>query len=283
MSASGCLVKLGNPDCVLRSGTNPYWHVDFTALIRDVNSAKDVNEVVFPSPLPEPGYTSVSYVLTDDSGKEVLKHSLSLKEKAIPKHCLKKLQAAIEQMHAWANDPRVPQEKRDFCRKFALPDPKKDPGAYRLSGGIFSRKLHVLWGYQKVGSEAFLPSSQIAEKWDDRANRKSIFKECQSSLWRRLFRLRNVVILAIVAVGVYFGVYYPVMCPTHRCVVGNGVYLYFNIKNVCPKRCALPGCNRHLDAWGKCNAHKCTKCGKMMPTSNGQNGVCDDCYLLDIK
>lgn len=282
MSVSGYRVKLEGPDCVLRSGMKPYWHNDFANLLCNVNNAKTVNDVVFPNPMPEPGFTSVSYVLTDECGNEILKHSLSLKEKAIPKHCLKKLQAAIEQMHTWANDPRVPQEKRNFCRKFALPDPKKDPDAYRLSGGMFSRKLHVLWGYQKEGTEAFLPSSKISEKWDDKANRKCIFKECQGSLWRRIFRLRNIVIMAIVATAVYLGFYYPVMCPVHQCFIGKGVYYYLDIENACPRRCALSGCNRHLDAKGKCNAHKCKKCGKMMPTTNGQDGVCDDCFW-DIK
>lgn len=280
MGSSGYQVNLANPDCVLRSGTNPYWHLDFTNLLRNVNSVQSVSEVVFPNPIAEPGFTGVSFALTDIEGNEVLKHSYSLKEKAIPARCLKKLQAAIDQLHIWADDPRVPQEKRAFCKKFVLPDPKKDPEAYRLSGGMFSRKLHVLWGYQKEGSEAFLPASKVSEKWDDASMRKSIFTECRGSLLRRVFRMRNIVLLALVAAGVYFGAFFPAKCPTHQCVIGKGVMCLFDYEAKCPKRCALPDCNRHLDSKEKCNAHKCKKCGKMQPTSNGQDGVCDECFWI---
>lgn len=282
MSANGYQVKLTGPDCLLRSGTNPYWHIDFANLIRGVNSAKTVNEVVFPNPIQEPSGASVSFALTDTDGNEILKKSISLREKAIPNRCLKKLQAAIDQMHTWADDPRVPLEKREFCRRFRLPDPKKDPDAYRMSGGSFSRKLHVLWGYEKEGSKAFLPKSKISEKWDDAASREDIAVMCQGSILRRIFRPRNIFLAILVAAGVYMGCFFPVKCPVHGCLVGKGAYNYLDIDGRCPKRCALTGCNRHLDAKEKCNAHKCTKCGKMMPTSNGQNGVCDDCFW-DIK
>ena len=282
MSANGYQVKLAGPECFLRSGINPYWHLDFANLIRGVNRAETVKEVVFPNPQQEPGGTAVSYALTDTEGNEVLEKSISLRDKAIPSRCRKKLQAAIDQMHTWAEDPRVPMEKREFCRRFRLPDPKKDPEAYRMSGGTFSRKLHVLWGYEKEGSKAFLPKSKISEKWDDAASREDIVAMCQGSILRRIFRPRNIFLVVLVAAGVYMGCFFPVKCPVHGCLVGNGAYNYLDIDGRCPKRCALPGCNRHLDDKEKCNAHKCTKCGKMMPTSNGQNGVCDDCFW-DIK
>lgn len=282
MRPSGYQIELSSPDCVLCSGMHPYWHIDFTSLIREVNKNQTVNEVVFPDPTPTSGYSGVSYSLTDKSGNEILKNSFSLKEKAIPLSALKTLQAAIEKIHAWAEDPRVPQEKRDFCRKFALPDPWKDPEAYRLTGGMFSRKLHVLWGYQKKGTEVFLPASRVSAKWDDCSSRKSIFKECRGSLWRRIFRPRNVVLSCLAIVGVYLGVLFPVKCPTHQCLVGKGVYHCLFLERACPERCILPGCNRHLDEKKKCHAHKCTKCGRMLPTSNGQKGVCDECFW-DIK
>ncbi len=276
MSVSGYQVKLESPDCVLRSGMTPYWHIDFVNLIRGVN--KTVNGIVFPHPKPESGYTGVSYMLTDESGNEVLKHSLSLREKAIPKHCLKKLQAAIEQLHAWAEDPRVPGEKREFCRRFRLPDPKNDPDAYRMTGSCFSRKLHVLWGYEKEGTTAFLPSSKISESWDDASQRKSVYAVCRGSLIRRLFRMRNIVLTLITIGALYFGFYFPVKCPIHGCVVGKGVYNFLCIDERCPSRCALPNCNRHLDEKRRCHAHRCRECKRMLPTTNGQGGICDDCF-----
>ena len=278
MSANGYRVKLSGPDCLLRSGTNPYWHIDFANLLRSVNNTKTVNEVVFPNPTPEPGYTSVSYAVTDESGNEILKHSLSLREKAIPKHCLKKLQAAIEQMHAWANDPRVPGEKREFCRRFRLPNPKGDPDAYRMTGSCFSRKLHVLWGYEKEGTTAFLPYSKISESWDDASQRKSVYAVCRGSLIRRLFRLRNIVLTLIAIGALYFGLCFPVKCPIHGCVVGKGVYNFLSIEERCPLRCALPNCNRHLDEERRCHAHRCSECGRMLPITAGQGHICDDCF-----
>lgn len=276
MSAIGYQVMLAGPDCMLRSGTNPYWHIDFANLIRGVNGARTVDEAIFPTSLPEPGGTAVTYVLTDTEGNEVLKKSISLRDKAIPSRCLKKLQAAIDQMHTWADDPRVPMEKREFCRRFRLPDPKKDPDAYRMSGGMFSRKLHVLWGYEKDGSKAFLPKSRISEKWDDAASREDIVTMCHGSIIRRMFRPRNIFAVVLVAAVVYMGYFFPVKCPLHGCLVGNGVYNYLDVDLRCPKRCALSECNRHLDDKGKCNAHKCTKCGRMMPV--GQTGICESCF-----
>ena len=72
MRESGYQVKLDGPDCVLQSGTTPYWHMDFATLLRSVNSAKTVNGIVFPQPIPEPDYTGVSYMLSDESGNEGL-------------------------------------------------------------------------------------------------------------------------------------------------------------------------------------------------------------------
>ena len=278
MSATGYHVNLSGPDCVLKSGATPYWQNDFASLIRGINSAKTVNETVFPNPLPEQGNTGVSYALMDAAGNEVFKRSISLKEKAIPDCCLKKLQAAIDQLHAWAEDPRVPREKREFCKRFCLPDPKKDPDAYRMTGSCFSRKLHVLWGYQKEGTTAFLPSSRISESWDDASLRKNVYEVCRSSSFRRLFRMRNIVLTLIMIGALYFGLYFPVKCPTHGCVVGKGVYNFLCVEERCPSRCAFPNCNRHLDKKGRCHAHRCKSCGRMLPMTNGQGGICDECF-----
>ena len=282
MSVNGYQVVLSGPECLLRSGMTPYWNIDFVNLLRAVNRSRTVDEILFPDPIQDSSGKTVSFAFTDTEGNDVLKKSSSLRDKSIPRCCLKKLQAAIDLMHIWADDPRVPTEKREFCRQFRLPDPKKDPDAYRMSGGLFSCKLHVLWGYEKAGSKAFLPKSRISEKWDDAASREDIVTMCQGGILRRVFRLRNIFFAVLVAVGVYMLCCLPVECPVHGCLVGNGAYNYFNIDKCCPKRCVLTGCNRHLDDKEKCNAHKCTVCGKMMPTSNGQNGVCDDCFW-DIK
>lgn len=285
MSTPGYYVGLVHSDCILQSGLKSFWHADYAAVIRAVNKSEKVKDPVFPSALPDPKSTGVSFVLTDESGNEMLKNSRSLKSTTIPRRCLAKLQAAVNQLHAWAEDPRVPVDKREFCRKFALPDPKKDPDAYRITGGLFSRKLHVLWGYQKEGSSAFLPSSRLSAKWDDNNARKNIFKVCKGPVWRRIVRslFKSVLITAAIGTAVYLGLYIPVRCPVHQCVVGNGVLCYRDRVGSCPRRCDLKGCNRHLDAKEKCNAHECTICHRMLPTSVGQNGICDTCYTTVIE
>jgi|GEM_PF-7081740 len=278
MGIKGYQVKLSEPECLLRSGTTPYWHIDFVNLLRGVNGLETVNEVLFPEPIQASDGKSVSFALTDTKGHEVLRKSISLRDKAIPNRCLRKLQAAIDQMHAWADDPRVPMEKREFCRRFLLPDPRKDPEAYRMTGGIFSRKLHVLWGYEKADSKAFLPKSKISEKWDDAASRKSVFAECKRSGVKRFIRLRNLLLVSFVSVVVYVGLCLPIHCPVHHCAVGKGALCFLQVGARCPKRCALSNCNRHLDASGKCSAHKCSKCGRQVPMDSVRNGVCDDCF-----
>lgn len=280
MSANGYRVQFSSSDCLLRSGTKSYWHIDFASLLRAVNSTKSVNEVIFPEPLQESGGNTVTFALTDADGNEVLKKSVSLRNKVIPRSCLKKLQAAIDQMHKWADDSQVPIEKREFLRSFCLPDPKKDPDAYRMSGGPFSRKLHVLWGYEKVGSKSFLPKSKISEKWDDATSRKDIFTMCKCGILRSIFRPGNVLLALFISAIVYFGCFFPFecRCPVHNCVVAKGAYNYIDVEKRCPKRCVLAGCNRHLNDKENCNAHVCKKCKKVNPVSNGQDGVCDDCF-----
>lgn len=266
------------PSEVMKSGIRAYWHIDFINLIYSINSAKTVDEVIFPQVLPASDNSNVSYFVLDEKGNEVLAHSISLKEKSIPTHCLRKLQAAIEKLHAWAEDVRVPQEKREFCRNFLLPDPKKDPTAYRLSGGLFSRKLHVLWGYQKDGTSAFLPSSSASKNWGDAQLRKNIYKECRRSSWSRIFRIRNIILLLLMGVLLYVGFFFPVKCFRHRCVVGKGVYYYLIMNPSCPMCCSSLNCNSNLDEERKCDGHKCKQCNRQLPISNDQSGICDDCF-----
>lgn len=278
MGVKGYQVKVSGAECLLHSGTTPYWHIDFVNLLRGVNGSKAVNEVVFPDPVQDSSGMSVSFALTDTKGREVLRKSISLRDRAIPNRCLKTLQAAIDQMHTWADDSRVPMEKREFCRMFRLPDPRKDPEAYRMTGGMFSRKLHVLWGYEKVGSKAFLPMSRISERWDDAASRKSVFSECKRIGMRRFFRFRNLLIVSLLSAAAYVWACLPIQCSVHHCAVGNGILCFLQIDARCPKRCILSNCNRHLDASGKCSAHKCMKCGRQVPLDSVRNGVCDDCF-----
>ncbi len=278
MSASGYQVRLPNAGCVLKIGASSYWHKDFQSLLRELNRAKSVGEAVFPELAVGEGGATVAYAVSDESGREILRRSRSLRTAVIPRRCLLKLQTAIDQLHAWAEDSRVPQELREFCREFRLPNPKEDPEAYRLTGGMFSRQLHVLWGYEKPGTEAVLPRSKISEKWEDVAKRKDVVEMCKRGFLRRVFRPRNVVFALVLAAAVYMGGFFPVCCAVHCDLIGKGVYNLWRAEERCPRRCALPGCNRHLDANGKCNGHKCPTCGRQMPTSLEQNGKCDDCF-----
>lgn len=286
MSAMGYQVRLSDANIGLKIGASLYWDKRFRGLLHELNRVPAVGEALFPdSDLVDDGKdgSAVRYVVTNDSGKEILRRSRSLKTTAIPRRCLVKLQAAIDQMHAWAEDPKVSQDLRDFCQQFRLPDPKNDPDAYRLTGGMFSRHLHVLWGYEKQGTTAFLPSSEISSKWDDAESRKDVAEMCRGSFLKGVFRLRNIVLVLSLAAAVYMGFFFPARCAVHGCEVGRGVLNLVDIEAKCPRRCALPGCSRHLDGNGKCDAHKCPKCGRQKPTSVEQKGECDDCFWKNLK
>lgn len=278
MSTLGYSVKLLSPEENLSSGLASYWNSDFSSLIQAVNKSKSVCETIFPQAVLDASRSCVIFSVMDENGKELLKQSASLRDKSIPDACMRTLVAAIEQIHAWAEDPRVPSEKRAFCKGFRLPDPKEDPDSYRLTGGMFSRKLHVLWGYQKEGTESVLPGSKISSKWDDAHTRKDIVKLCQGGLLRRVFRLKNFLLVGVIALLLYFVAFLPVKCPIHLCKVADGAYNYFLVEDKCPMRCTTDGCNRHLNDKNKCLAHVCRKCGRLLPITNNQGGVCDDCF-----
>ena len=279
MGATGYRVQLGGSDELLKIGTTPYWQLDFQNVLLEVNRAKTVDEPLFPNLVADLGNARGTFVVMDGAGHEILRHSTSLAKAALPRSCLNALQAAIDQLHAWAEDPRVPPEKREFCRSFCLPDPQKDPNAYRMTGGPFSRKLHVLWGYEKKGSSAFLPKSKISETWEDAANRRNVGEMCRGSLIRRVFRLWNILLGLVLAALVEILFFLPVKCPLHGCVVGRGIRNSWGIEERCPKRCSVPTCGRHLNVNGVCMAHRCRKCGAAISLANGQKDVCDSCFL----
>lgn len=272
--SDGLHVLTPTSGCVLKCGGKPYWHADFNGLLQDAGRLDDGSDSVFPS-VAAATDGEVTYVQMDAAGNDVLGWSTSLKRHEIPRRCLKSLQRAIDRMHAWAEDPGVPYEKRAFCREFRLPDPKKCPEAYRLAGHGFSRRLYVLWGYEKEGTAAFLPSSRISAKWEDAGERRDVAQTCRNGLWRRMFRPRNLFLAMLAASAACFEFLVPATCPVHQCVVGYGSRLFADAESHCPLRCGRSGCGRHLDADGKCAAHECRSCGREMPTT--EIGICDDC------
>lgn len=85
-----------------------------------------------------------------------------------------RVQEQIEQIHALANDPNVPTDRREFFRNFQLPNPQYMPECWRTTG-FFRKRLHVLWGLTKGGQHsAFLPASRNAGDWNDKQSRVSL-------------------------------------------------------------------------------------------------------------
>ncbi len=277
MGSEGYEIRQCEPENIMSSGHRQYWSPDFANIIREVDNK--VGAAIFPTATYSKSEGSVTFSIGDFARSGNLRDSCSLKEKAIPDRCLKMLQKAIDLLHSWAEEPGVPKDKQDFCRGFRLPDPRKSPEAYRMTGGAFTRQLHVLWGYQKDSSEPFLPKSSRSEKWDDNSQRMDIVVACQGSWLRRLFRPRNILLAAIASALAYFGFFMPVRCPVHHDqIVGKGIWRVFTAEDQCPLRCVRPGCNKHLDENMKCNAHKCRRCGLEKPLHNEESGLCEDCF-----
>ncbi len=107
-------------------------------------------------------------------GRELLKRSKDYDQSKPSSTEVARVQGQIEQIHALANDPNVPSDRREFFRDFRLPDPKAMPECWRTMG-FFRKRLHILWGMEKVGKNAtFLPSSKNSLEWADGKNRKKV-------------------------------------------------------------------------------------------------------------
>ena len=107
-------------------------------------------------------------------GMDILKKSKSYDQRKPSTAEVVRVQEQIEQIHALANDPNIPTDRREFFRNLQLPNPRYMPECWRTTG-FFRKRLHVLWGLAKGGKHStFLPASANAGDWNDKQNRVSL-------------------------------------------------------------------------------------------------------------
>lgn len=107
-------------------------------------------------------------------GMDILKNSKSYDQRKPSTSEVARVQEQIEQIHALANDPNIPTDRREFFRNLQLPNPRYMPECWRTTG-FFRKRLHVLWGLTKGGKHStFLPASGNAGDWNDKQSRVSL-------------------------------------------------------------------------------------------------------------
>ena len=144
-------------------------------------------ESVFPQAEPQQGENgeleSVEFSAVNLYGREALRNSKDISQTRVPKSEVERIQRELESLHALAENPNVPEERRNFYRNLRLPDPSQIPFAWRISG-LFRKHLHILWGFgtSRNGDGTFLPKTTKSEKsptnpeenWPDNHLRYSI-------------------------------------------------------------------------------------------------------------
>ncbi|MGN0886214.1 MAG: hypothetical protein ACI4RT_04365 [Candidatus Spyradenecus sp.] len=166
-----CEIALVDGRRLLRCGLQSYVDYPFPALLQSLNEEIAPASPLFPFLTILPGTPEKLRYALARAG--VAEHS-SLRNRALPRACLRQLQEAINRLHAWAEDPQVPGGTQDFCRNFALPDPVLDPEAYQLSRGPGGWRVHVLWGYESDEAPAIKPLSALSAHWADSADRVAL-------------------------------------------------------------------------------------------------------------
>ena len=126
-------------------------------------------ESVFPQAEPQQGENgeleSVEFSAVNLYGREALRNSKDISQTRVPKSEVERIQRELESLHALAENPNVPEERRNFYRNLRLPDPSQIPFAWRISG-LFRKHLHILWGFgtSRNGDGTFLPKTTKSEK-----------------------------------------------------------------------------------------------------------------------
>jgi len=81
----------------------------------------------------------------------------------IPARQLQLLSRCLEDFKRKADSPETTPNNRHIIQQFKLPDFDRDPELYRVSGGFWNRRLHVLWGCERA-AESSLPSAAALAK-----------------------------------------------------------------------------------------------------------------------
>ncbi len=138
-----------------------YWDIKY--------QFKNLVDETFPQATPQNDANdtleAIEFSSINSYGSEVLKKSKSISQTKVPRSEVEHMQKQIESLHAFAENPNIPEDRRLFFRNFRLPDPNQMPYAWRISG-ILRKRLHILWGIGATpnGDGTFLPKTSISEK-----------------------------------------------------------------------------------------------------------------------
>lgn len=107
-------------------------------------------------------------------GAEIIGCSKDYNQRKPSRAEVRRIQRQIEEIHRLARDSGIPADRREFFENFQLPDPWKMPECWRVTGGIFHRRVHILWGLAKGKNSTFLPTSSGTHNWKDEEARRPL-------------------------------------------------------------------------------------------------------------
>ena len=200
----------------LLSGQYYYWNADMANIL--LQETHGVMPSATYTPANENAYTT-RFFMDDRHGYELCSHSQSLTDPTIrlPEKDVDALIAALDQLHQKSENPKVPQDSRQFMRDFKVPHPLKMKESWRVSNGL-TRQLVVLWGYSQGHEASILPLTPTSLHWTDKDSRvdlKKLLREngllCTGKAnWGKLICYTLLVLLALTLLGllVWCGVHY---------------------------------------------------------------------------
>lgn len=68
----------------------------------------------------------------------------------IPKSEARRVQTALKRLQSRLDDPRIAPHAAQVIRGFKLPDPRRMPECYRLYGSGLTKRLIILWGFERA-------------------------------------------------------------------------------------------------------------------------------------
>ena len=150
-------------------GGGYYWDVEAQQVIRSV-----LGEFLPPLEQQRQDGQRVGRFHLDDGDGEVLCNSRQVGPgNRVPSRQLKLLRKQLDLLQQKADFPETTPNNRWIIRQFKLPDFERDPELYRLSGPFWNRRLHVLWGCERVLETSLppaaalpkLPVDSVAKSW----------------------------------------------------------------------------------------------------------------------
>lgn len=172
-----------------------YWDQQPQDLVRQY-----LGEILPPVETVVDGKESCGLFRRFDGGIEVVSRSRKVGSSGVPKKELARLANAVNAMRRAAEHPDTQPHNRMLLRNFRLPNPELDPDLYRLSGPLWKRRLHIIWGCEQTQDSSIAPEQATNTLKADQLHllRLALF-------WLGLLGLLAALIWAIVRFGPVIG------------------------------------------------------------------------------